>query len=419
MSNILVVDDEAGIRELLQEILFDEGHQVRLAENAVDARTAFEQNSPDLVLLDIWMPDTDGITLLKEWSAAGKIHMPVIMMSGHGTIDTAVEATKIGAFDFLEKPIALQKLLHTVNRALKQVTNRNQLPNSFSMLGKSPVIVDFQQRLQQLSKVRSPILLLGEPGSAFDLAAQCLHPTDGAWIAPEDMAWLATTPSDYLAKAEGGTLFLNEIAELGKLEQRGLSLLISRAEKLHVRLICSTSQNLLQRVTAHTFDPDLYQMLSALTVSLPNLRDHRDDIPEIARHLLLHLIESQETSPKSFNTAALNSLRLYDWPFNWGQLRNVVHTLALTSLTDEIGANDVKLVLSQFETTLGAATTNAFSFDLPLREARDEFERLYFEHHLAKAEGNMSRIADTVGLERTHLYRKLKQLDIKFSRKTE
>ena len=126
MSNILVVDDEAGIRELLQEILFDEGHQVRLAENAVDARQAFEQNAPDLVLLDIWMPDTDGITLLKEWSASGKIHMPVIMMSGHGTIDTAVEATKIGAFDFLEKPMALQKLLHTVGHALKQGSGRSK-----------------------------------------------------------------------------------------------------------------------------------------------------------------------------------------------------------------------------------------------------------------------------------------------------
>ncbi len=419
MSNILVVDDEAGIRELLQEILFDEGHQVRLAENAVDARLSFEQNSPDLVLLDIWMPDTDGITLLKEWAAGGKIHMPVIMMSGHGTIDTAVEATKIGAFDFLEKPIALQKLLHTVGRALKQGAGRSKHTSSFSILGKSPVIMDLQQRIQQLARSRAPILLLGEQGSPFDLAAQLLHPADAPWVAPEDMAWLATSPFDFLPKAEGGTLFLKEIANLGKLEQRGLSLLISRLEKHNVRLFCSSCQALAQRVAEHAFDADLYQMLSAISLSLPSLREHRDDIPEIAKRLLLALVEAKETSPKVFNTAALNALRLYDWPLNWGQLQNVVRTLAMTSLADEISAQDVKHVLAQFEPDSVPASSSAFSFDLPLREARDEFERLYFEHHLAKAEGNMSRIADTVGLERTHLYRKLKQLDIKFSRKSD
>lgn len=419
MSNILVVDDEAGIRELLQEILFDEGHQVRLAENAVDARIAFEQNSPDLVLLDIWMPDTDGITLLKEWAAGGKIHMPVIMMSGHGTIDTAVEATKIGAFDFLEKPIALQKLLHTVGRALKHGASRGKPGSSFSILGKSPIIVDLQQRIQQLARSRAPILFLGEPGSPFDLAAQLLHPADAPWLAPDDMAWLATNPLDYLAKAEGGTLFLKEISTLGKLEQRGLSLLISRLDRHNVRLFCSSSHGLAQRVVDHGFDADLYQILSAICLSLPSLREHRDDIPEIAKHLLLRLVEAREANSKVFNTAALNALRLYDWPLNWGQLQNVVRTLALTSSGDEISAHDVKLVLSQFAPGIVPASSSGFSFDLPLREARDAFERLYFEHHLSKAEGNMSRIADTVGLERTHLYRKLKQLDIKFSRKSD
>jgi len=420
MSNILVVDDEAGIRELLQEILFDEGHQVRLAENAVEARLAFDQTPPDLVLLDIWMPDTDGITLLKEWSASGKLHMPVIMMSGHGTIDTAVEATKIGAFDFLEKPIALQKLLHTVSRALKQNAGRNKPGNGFSLLGKSPVIQDLQNRLLLLAKYRGPILFLGQQGSPFELAAQILHTLDTPWLVPDDLAWLASNPLDVLIKAEGGTLLLKEIANLGKLEQRGLMLLISRMEKHHVRLFCCSAENLSSRVADHSFDADLYQSLSAVSLLFPNLRDHRDDIPEIANHLMLLLVENKSISPKSFNTAALNALRLYDWPFNLGQLQNVVHTLALTTLSDEITVTDVKLVLSQFlDEGVTITKNNPFSFDLPLREARDHFERLYFEHHLVKADGNMSRIADTVGLERTHLYRKLKQLDIKFSRKSE
>jgi two-component system nitrogen regulation response regulator NtrX len=419
MSNILVVDDEAGIRELLQEILHDEGHQVRLAENAEEARAAFDRNCPELVLLDIWMPDTDGITLLKEWSSGGKLGMPVVMMSGHGTIDTAVEATKIGAFDFLEKPIALQKLLHTVNRALKHGSSRGRLPSGHAFLGRSAVIVELHGRLQQLSRHRGPFLFLGAHGSPFELAARLLHPMDAPWVAPDDLSWLANNPIDFLSQAEHGTLFLNEIGNLGKLEQRGLALLISRLDKANVRLVCCSSQPLSQRVSEHLLDPELFQALSNITLSLPKLRDYRDDIPELAKHILLQLIESKDAQTKDFNIAALNALRLYDWPFNWAQLQNVVRTLALTALTDEITAADVKRVLSQFEFDETPASSGAFSFDMPLREARDIFERLYFEHHLEKSAGNMSRIADVVGLERTHLYRKLKQLDIKFSRKSD
>lgn len=418
MSNILVVDDEAGIRELLQEILNDEGHQVLLAENAEAARLAFDSNATDLVLLDIWMPDTDGITLLKEWSASGQLSMPVVMMSGHGTIDTAVEATKIGAFDFLEKPIALQKLLHTVGRALKHKTTRSKPFSGLSALGKSPVILELHNRLQQVSQSHGVVLFIGEHGSYFELVARTLHPHNAPWIAPEEMTWLANNPLDILHKAEKGTLFINtEIAQLGKLEQKGLSLLIPRLDKFEVRLICCSSLALPRLVSEGLFDPDLFQALSGLTVSLPSLREHREDVPEIAKQLLLSLIDAKETPAKTFNIAALNLLRLHDWPFNWSELQNVVRTVAVTCLSEEISAADVKRVLSQFEQVNTVESANNFSFDLPLREARDMFERLYFEHHIEKASGNMSRIADTVGLERTHLYRKLKQLDVKFSRK--
>ena len=418
MSNILVVDDEAGIRELLQEILNDEGHQVRLAENAEAARLAFESQTPDLVLLDIWMPDTDGITLLREWNAAGQLSMPVVMMSGHGTIDTAVEATKIGAYDFLEKPIALQKLLHTVGRALKHGATLSKPISGLAPLGNSPVILELQNRLQQISKFRGAVLLLGEHGAHFELVARTLHTSDSAWVVPDDLNWLSNNPLGFLQKAERGTLFLREdISHLGKLEQRGLSLLISRLDKFESRLICCSSLSLPRQVTDGQFDPDLFQALSGLTIPIPSLREHREDIPEIAKQLLLNIVEATGITSKSFDIAALNLLRLYDWPFNWQELQNVVRTLALGCLTDVISAIEVKRVLSQFEQTQALTVSSNFSFDLPLREARDLFERLYFEHHLERASGNMSRIADTVGLERTHLYRKLKQLDIKFSRK--
>jgi two-component system nitrogen regulation response regulator NtrX len=424
MSNILVVDDEAGIRDLLQEILNDEGHQVRLAENAETARLAYSRERPDLVLLDIWMPDTDGITLLKEWATNGQLTMPVVMMSGHGTIDTAVEATKIGAYDFLEKPIALQKLLHTVGRALKRGEAMIKPRGGISLLGKSPLITELQTRLQQLGRIRGTLLLIGERGSPFEIAARVLQENDAPWIAPEDLTWLAETPFEPLQEAKNGALFLREIAHLTKLEQRGLMLLVSRLEKYEARLICTSSQPLPRLVAEGLFDPDLFQALSRVTVSLPSLRDHREDIPEIAKQQLQALIEAKETPLKTFSMAALNALRIHDWPGNWGELQNTVRTLVLTSLDEEIGGEEARRVLAQFDASAAPAETIAASglglpLDLPLREARDIFERQYFEHHIEKAAGNMSRVADAVGLERTHLYRKLKQLEIKLSRKTD
>ena len=418
MSNILVVDDESGIRELLRDILNDEGHQVRLAENAEAARLAREVERPDLVLLDIWMPDTDGITLLKEWSTNGQLTMPVVMMSGHGTIDTAVEATKIGAYDFLEKPIALQKLLHTVGRALKrgEIVGRPHVGLSF--LGKSRVIVELQARLQQLGNARGALLLVGERGSPFELAARALHTPDTPWEAPEDVAWLTEAPLDILQSVKGGTLFLREIGQLSKLEQRGLALLCARLDKYDVRLVCASTRPLPQLIAEGQFDADLFQALSGIAVSVPALREQREDIPEIAKQLLQALVETKLSPPKAFSMAALNALRTHDWPGNLAELQNAIRTLALTALHEEIGADEVKRVFSQFD-QLAPATTGGVSLDLPLREARDIFEKQYFEHHIEKAAGNMSRVADAVGLERTHLYRKLKQLEIKLSRKSE
>ncbi len=419
MSTILVVDDEAGIRDLLQEILHDEGHQVRLAENAEHARLAYVRERPDLVLLDIWMPDTDGITLLKEWAAGGQLCMPVVMMSGHGTIDTAVEATKIGAYDFLEKPIALQKLLHTVGRALKRGESMVKPRPGLSALGKSRVISDLQTRLQQLAAGRGGVLLIGEPGSPFELAARLLHEGDAPWHAPEDATWLVDDPVDMLERSRGGVVFMREIAHLGKIEQRGLALVLSRLERHEARLVCASTQALPRLVADGIFDADLFQALSRITVSLPSLREHRDDIPDIAKDQLLALIETKEASPKVFSTAALNALRVHDWPGNFGELQNVIRTLATTVLGEEIGVDDVKRILTQFDNLVPTQNANGIPLDLPLRDARDIFERQYFEHHIQKAAGNMSRVADAVGLERTHLYRKLKQLEIKLPRKPE
>jgi len=415
MQHILVVDDEIGIRELLSEILSDEGYQVRLAQNAADARALRSQARPDLVLLDIWMPDTDGITLLKEWAAAGLLTMPVVMMSGHGTIDTAVEATRIGAYDFLEKPIALQKLLATVGRALKQGGERTQAALSLASFGRAPLVVELKQRLERVMNLRAPLLLTGEPGCGLELAARFLHSRNAPWVAPETHSALAEAPLDLLNQAREGTLFLHEVTELSRVEQKGLLLAISKLERYNVRVISGASRDLAELVAHGAFDSRLYSLLAGATIRVPSLREHREDVPDIANLMLSRLVEAREVPPRQFSTAALNALRNYDWPGNLAQLESAVRTLALTCGGEQISLEDVNLALP----ARGAASRSAHDLplDLPLREARDAFERVFFEYHIAREGGNISRVAETVGLERTHLYRKLKQLGIRLARR--
>jgi len=417
MQQVLVVDDEIGIRELLSEILRDEGYQVRLAENAAAARAFRTQTRPDLVLLDIWMPDTDGITLLREWASAGLLTMPVVMMSGHGTIDSAVEATRIGAYDFLEKPIALQKLLATVGRALKHGGEQAQSALSLASLGRAPLVAELKQRLERVINLRTPLLLTGEPGCGLELAARFLHHRNTPWVAPDNHAALADSPLDLLAQARDGTLFLREVADLSRVEQKGLLLAASKLERYNVRLVSGASRDLAELVAHGAFDGRLYGVLAATAIRVPSLREHREDVPEIASLALSRMVEARETPQRQFTTAALNALRNFDWPGNLVQLESVVRTLALTCPGEHIPPEEVGRALPQPAAMPAAA--HDLPFDQPLRNARDAFERVYFEYHIAREGGNISRVAECVGLERTHLYRKLKQLGIKLVRKSD
>ncbi len=417
MQQVLVVDDEIGIRELLSEILSDEGYQVRLAENAAAARAFRGQVRPDLVLLDIWMPDTDGITLLKEWAAAGLLTMPVVMMSGHGTIDTAVEATRIGAYDFLEKPIALQKLLATVGRALKHGGEQAQSALSLASLGRAPLVIELKQRLERVMSVRTPVLLTGEPGCGLELAARFLHQRNTPWVSPDNQSTLAEAPLDLLNQAREGTLFLRDVSDLNRIEQKGLLLASSKLERYNVRLVSGACCDLAERVAQGAFDSRLYSVLAAASIRVPSLREHREDVPDIANLTLSRMVEGKETPPRQFTTAALNALRNYDWPGNLAQLESLVRTLALTCPSEQIPLEEVSRALPLPVAVM--PVTHNLALDLPLRDARDAFERAYFEYHIAREGGNISRVAESVGLERTHLYRKLKQLGIRLARKAE
>jgi two-component system nitrogen regulation response regulator NtrX len=415
VSQILVVDDEIGIRELLSEILADEGHTVQLAENAVSARALRAAERPDLVLLDIWMPDTDGITLLKEWAGNGQLTMPVVMMSGHGTIETAVEATRIGAIDFLEKPIALQKLLATVKRALRRAGGQPQAGLTLHSLGRSPVLAELRKRLAQVATLSMPVLLRGEPGVMPELYARYLHQPNTPWVVAG--AALADAPQDLLAQAASGLLFVEELAALTRAQQKNLAFILGKQDKTRTRVVSFTAEDPARLAGELGFDAGLLARLSELSLPLPALREHAEDIPDIAGILLAQLVEARNCPPRHFSTAALNTLRQFHWPRNLQDLQGAVKNLALTALDEEIGAADVERVAAQFHPA--ADTQIPLPLALPLREAREAFERAYFEQLLAREAGSIARVAEKSGLERTHLYRKLKALGIATGKKEE
>ena len=418
MSQILIVDDEVGIRELLSEILRDEGHQVRLAQNATEARQIRDRVRPDLVLLDIWMPDTDGITLLKEWASTGQLTMPVVMMSGHGTIDTAVEATRIGAYAFLEKPIALQKLLSTVGTALRQGTPTGNAPAVPATVGKSRAVELLRAQLERLRTLKSSALFVGEPGAGMEQCARLLHQPNTAWVAPEDFSVLDVMETNLVGQAAEGILFLREVGEMSRAQQKNLLNQTLKLERYHTRILSSSSVDLAEQVAKGAFDPRMYSLLTGVVLRVPALRERAEDVPELANLVLSRAIEAKEVPARSFNTAALNTLRNYHWPGNLLQLESVVKTVAQLALGAEIGVVDINSALATLDAPL-PSPVQTFPLDRELREARDAFERVYFEYHLGREGGNMSRVAERVGLERTHLYRKLKQLGVKLPRRAD
>ncbi len=425
-KEILIVDDEVGIRELLSEILEDEGYRVSVAEDATAARAYRARVEPALVLLDIWMPDTDGVTLLREWAAAGQLTMPVVMMSGHGTIETAVEATKIGAFDFLEKPVGLQKLLATVSRALKTAMAREPRRVSLAALGTSAPVREIERQLEHLLAARKPILILGESGTGHDAAGRALHTPDAPRVALPGGARLATNPLAVLEESRDGMLYCAEIGQYAKAEQKGLAFLLPKLDKANVTLVCTSAEPLGNLAAEGKFDAALLSALSEGAVLLPPLRSRREDIPALIDRFWNEVAaqerNAQQTSARSIATlqpAAMSSLTGAYWPGNLDHLQSVVANLALYAGSGDITTDHVKRLLGEAAAANQAVAPEitARFFELPLREAREAFERIYFEQLLGREQSNMSRVAERAGLERTHLYRKLKQLSIRFARR--
>src|SRR5271156_6734016 len=416
-SRILVVDDEADIRGLLKEILSEEGYDVDVAADATQARSSRATQVPDLVLLDIWMPDTDGITLLREWSLTDGYDCPVVMMSGHGTVETAVEATRLGAFDFVEKPLSLTKLLRTVERALdagrrKRLSERAQGSSLAVPIGKSRVTQALREQVQNAASSSSPVLLLGELGSGRKAYARYLHSLSGRASKPFFMVVAAS-----LGKEPAAALFGSERdgrVELGAIEQNGYTRVGGRQRlPINVRWISSAQDAFELHASPEPFRRDLVAHLNVITLRVPPLRDYAEDVPDLLRYYVDRLVDDQHLPLRRFSVAAQNRLRNYPWPGNVGELKNLVQRVLILGSSEEIRLDEIERELA-VKTAVDEPLVKQDLLALPLREAREQFERAYLQQQLLLCNGKVGQLAKRVGMERTHLYRKLRALGVDF-----
>ena len=446
IPHILVVDDEADIRGLLKEILSEEGYEVDVAANAVQARASRARQTPDLVLLDIWMPDVDGITLLREWSASTADGCPVVMMSGHGTVETAVEATRLGAFDFVEKPLSLAKLLRTVERALdagkrKRQSGKLLTPDLMVPVGKSKQMQQLRTELQQIAGNPSSVLLIGEPGSGREAFARYLHERSPRAHQPF-VTLLASSLREVdaesrlfgkeehgnrqpgaLEEAGEGSLFIHEIEDLPPAAQRLLVGVLESGQFMRLggsepvrfaaRVLSSGQPGIEHRAGTDAFRRDLLAHLNMLIVRVPPLREYAEDVPELLRHYVDRLVDNEGLQFRRFSVAAQNRLRNYPWPDNVRELKNLVHRLLIQGGAEEIRLEEIERELA-VQAPPGEPLVKQDLLALPLREAREQFERAYLQQQLLLCNGKVGQLAKRVGMERTHLYRKLRSLGVDF-----
>jgi DNA-binding NtrC family response regulator len=450
---ILVVDDEPEIRNLVKEILEDEGYEVSMAEDGQTARKALRDRRPELILLDIWMPDVDGITLLKEWGEEEGLPCPVIMMSGHGTVETAVEATRLGAYDFLEKPLSLAKLLLTVERSLEaeqlkqeNVGLKRHNHAIHEPTGKSPVMLRLREQVKRIAQHDTWVLLTGEPGSGRETLARYLHSQSVRRERPfveVSVSAIVTTNAAHelfgqetngrihygrLEQAMGGTLFLDEVADMDLEAQAQLVGALDTGSFLRVggvdpvsidvRIVAATKHNLEEAVQAGQFREDLFYHLNVVPLHVPPLREHAEDVPELLNFYIDWFVTHEKLPYRHFSVGAQNRLRNHPWHGNVRELKNLVQRLLILEAGPEITQEEVEAALGLPDMGLsGSGLESLVSFDQPLRQAREAFEKVYLDYQLRQHEGNISRMAKVVGMERTHLYRKLKSLEIEFKDK--
>ena len=452
-SDVLIVEDEADIRAMISGILEDEGYDVREAATSSEALTAVKSRKPDLVVLDVWLKgsDMDGIELLSELKGRYP-NMPVIVISGHGTVETAVSAIRKGAFDYIVKPFKAEKLIVTATRALENYRLRQENEElrgktigADKLIGYSALITQLRQKISKIAATNSRVLITGESGTGKELLARLLHSqskrsngpfkaVNAASMVPERVdaelfgveANGASQPqmTGLLERAHNGTLYLDEVADM-PLETQGklLRLLVEQRfnriggvdnVQVDVRVITSSSRDLMKDVSMGRFREDLYHRLNVMPLHVPRLSERREDIPALVEHFIEVLAASTGLPPREIGEDAMAALQAHDWPGNVRQLRNNVERLLILAtgepsqpITLETLPKEVSVVR-----TGGGTSDNDRIIAMPLRDAREHFEREYLQAQVDRFGGNISRTASFVGMERSALHRKLKSLGL-------
>ena len=452
-ADILIVDDEDDIRELVSGILSDEGHGTRLARNSDEALAAIEARRPHLVLLDIWMQGSklDGLQLL-EILKSQHANVPVVMISGHGNIETAVTAIKLGAYDFIEKPFKADRLMLVAERALETSRLRRELnelrarSGDFSRLvGSSTAVNNLKRLIERVGPANSRILISGPAGSGKELTARLIHAhsarAEGPFVVvnapavtPEGMErelfGVEAEPNrdrrvGALEEAHAGTLYLDEIADMPpETQAKILRVLVdqifrrvggSAAVHVDVRIISSTSRDLAQAITDGHFREDLFHRLSVVPIRSPSLAERREDIPELIQYFLEQVAAGMGVPPRRVAADAMAVLQSHDWPGNIRQLRNNVERLMILAAGDpesEITAAMLPSEIGALVPAIPSGVGGEKLMSLPLREAREVFEREYLIAQINRFGGNISRTAEFIGMERSALHRKLKSLGV-------
>lgn len=448
---VLVVDDEADIRELVSGVLEDEGYAVRAAADSTQTLDAIEERRPSMILLDVWLQGSrlDGLQLLGEIKRRDPT-IPVLMISGHGNLDTAVAAVREGAVDFIEKPFETERLIYLVDRATEtdrlrreNATLRQQVGQEDQLHGSSVAINTVRATLKRVAPTGSRVLISGPPGVGKEIAARMIHQwsprakapfivLSAAMMSPERVEEeLFGSESDGIARpgllehAHGGTLFLDEIADMPLTTQAKILRVLTdqsyhrvggqRPVKVDVRVLSATSRNLQEEIAAGRFREDLFYRLNVVPVRLPALRERREDIPELVSHFLARFAADRRLAALSISEEAMAALQAHDWPGNVRQLRNIIERTIILAPGDRVSCIDVDLLPPEVldnQSAVGGSSTTMAIMGSPLREARESFEREYLRIQIRRFSGNISRTASFIGMERSALHRKLKALGI-------
>ena len=448
---VLVVDDEADIRELVAGVLEDEGYAVRSAADSSGALEAIDDRRPSLVLLDVWLQGSklDGLQLLEQIKGRDPT-LPVLMISGHGNLDTAVAAIREGAIDFIEKPFKAGRLLHLVGRATEtdrlrreNATLRQQVGPDDQLDGTSVAINTVRATLKRVAPTGSRVLITGPAGVGKEIAARMIHnwsPRAGspfivlsaAMMSPERVEeelfgseQNGVARPGLLEQAHGGTLFLDEIADMPITTQAKILRVLTdqsytrvggqRPVKVDVRVLSATSRNLADEIDAGRFREDLFYRLNVVPVRIPPLRERREDIPELVAHFLARFSAERRIQTPELSKDAIAALQAHDWPGNVRQLRNIIERTLILTPGDRVGCIEVDLLPPEITETQGSTGLGGASMAImgsPLREARESFEREYLKIQIRRFSGNISRTASFIGMERSALHRKLKALGL-------